>query len=182
MRASGDWLAVLCRNGQAAEQALRVIRLHLPIPAAPQHGKTVTHEEAIARMHGRLWIIRALAVVEGPKREHVAAVVDVIEQLAAALGGIHGFEQKEIRPALDLATRVARCPFQIAHARIRFKQRIGFEIHPPFDPLIRSRRAKALAVRKSRALRDLHAHDFSVNEGAREQKQAKAVRERHGEW
>ena len=110
MRLAGDRLAVLRRDGQTAQQPLRVIRLHLPIPTAPKHGEAMLHEKAMPGMRLRLRIIRALAIIEGPQREHIAAVVHVVEQHPVALGHIDRLQQKKVRPALHLAASIARCP------------------------------------------------------------------------
>lgn len=67
---AGGRLAFLDRDGKIAQQALRVIRLHLAILTVPQHGESRLHENAMPGMCLPPRIFRAVAIVEGPKREH----------------------------------------------------------------------------------------------------------------
>ena len=77
-------------------------------PTAPGNGEAVAHQEAVARRFGRGERIAGGRVVQQVQHALVAAIVDVVEQRAVALGRIGRPQDLEIRRVLDLAARVAR--------------------------------------------------------------------------
>ncbi len=108
MHPAGDGLAVFPRDGQSDQQPLLSVIHHFAVPTASQDRIPLPHEKSIARMRPGARIVGQIAAVEGPQREHVAAIVHVVQDAPVSPGRRHRFEQEKICPALDATPRVAR--------------------------------------------------------------------------
>jgi len=82
MHESLDRLAVVGGHGEPDQQAV-VSRANVAVPAAPENGIPLPHQEAVARVGRRRGIVPP-AMVERSESQFVAAVVHVIEQTAIA--------------------------------------------------------------------------------------------------
>jgi hypothetical protein len=79
------------------------------VPARPDDGVAAAEEEPVAGVLGRLGIVGRLGGVHEPVGQELpAAVVDLVDQLGAALGRVDGAEDEDVGLVLDHAVRVAR--------------------------------------------------------------------------
>lgn len=93
-------------------------------------------------------------VVEHAHRDLVAAVVDVVEQGAVALGGIGGPEDVEIGGVLHHAARVLRRQREIDDAAIERVARIELAVKAALNPLVRTGGAECHPAEKRFAFGD----------------------------
>ena len=142
---AADRLAVV-RGDRGAEQEPAVAGQQFADPAAPDDRVAAAEQEAVAGVGSRRRVVAAGGAVEHAQRQLVAAVVDVVEDGAVALGGVFRREEEDVRLELDLAFRVARRQVQIDDGLVARVLRIDGEAGDADELLVGAGVAERLAA------------------------------------
>lgn len=138
------------------------------VPAAPGQGVAQAHEEAVAGVGGRRWIvIHGRGVVQLDEGEDAAPVVELEEEPAVGLGGIDRPQDVDVRRVLDPTRTVARRLAEIRNHRVPGVVRIDFAIRLADQLLVRAHSAERRAA-EGRGFdpSDLDPRDARLRRGA----------------
>ena len=151
-------LSAVCRHARQARN-----------PAAPGDGEAVAHEEAVTRRVGRGERVAGRRVVQQVQHALVAAIVDVVEQRAVALGRIRRPQDVEVRRVFDLAARIARREPDVDDVPVRRMRRIEFAVKAPADTHVGPGGAEGLAAGVRRLGADFEAGYFGERRAGKQQ-------------
>ena len=98
-------------------------RWHIVLPATPDHGVSLAHQKAIARVQ------TADCTVKIRQHSGVAAIDHIQEQPLVAVLGRHGLQQADICRALHQALRISGSELQVSNSGITGMVWVDRDVH-----------------------------------------------------
>ena len=136
----------------------RVVIGYVPLPAKPEQGESVAHQESVAEVRLGRGGEAALGHVEVAEHPLAPAVVDLMQQGAPALFHEPGADQMEIGGHLDLPVGVSRRESDVGDDLVGVVFGIEGEMDDPDDLLVGAGEAEAPASEHVRPFADLEPH------------------------
>ena len=176
---AGDRRAVEVPGARDAEaEAARAVARDVPLPADPDDGEALPHEERIAPS-GRIVRIetRRGRAVEVARREFPPSVAHLDDPDAAPPCGVHGLQHGEASRCLHESVGVARGAGQVHDPVVHRIGRVDPERDPAPQHLVRAVVAERSAVEHDGLRVDRHTEDAGVGRQGKEDGS-----EQHAAW
>ena len=135
-------------------------RRRVELPADPEQGKALPHQEAVADVGGRARVEAPSAVVEESEHPLAAAVGDLVEHGTVAALDALGFQQEKVRREFGLARGISRRLVEVGDDAVRRQCGIDCEEDLPRDLLVGADGAERLPADDVAARLHLDPHDF----------------------